>query len=87
MSTSAESDRRMRWRVWSMNWSSAPMRMGSGIVTSVPPVSQTAWMAVMSERVVGPSSATCEPGPIPRSCRTAAAARASACSCAQEIVS
>ena len=40
MRTIAASDRRIRLRVWSMNCSSAPIRMGSGIVTNAAPVSQ-----------------------------------------------
>ena len=45
-----------------MNCSSAPIRIGRGMVTSAAPVSQMAWMAVTSWRVVGPSRATWSPG-------------------------
>ena len=58
MTTTLVSERRMRARVWAMNWSIAPMRIGSGIVTSAAPASQVAWIAVTSRWVVGPISAT-----------------------------
>ena len=44
------------------------------------PSSHTAWIAVTSGRVVGPSRATWAPGPMPRRCSAAAMARASSCS-------
>ena len=62
------------------------MRIGSGIVTSAAPVSQVAWIVVISRRVVGPISATWSPGRTPRACRPAAAARASRWSSSHPIV-
>ena len=62
------------------------MRMGSGMVTRAAPASQVAWIPVISFLVVGPSNATWSPGPTPWACSTAAARRASACSCGHGIV-
>ena len=62
----------MRCRVWATNSSIDPSRIGSGSTTRVAPVSHVAWMADTSGRVVGDSSATWSPGPIPRACSAAA---------------
>ncbi len=63
------------------------MRIGRGMVTSVAPVSHTAWIEVIKDRVVGPNRATWSPGFTPCAWRRAAAARASTWSSAQEAVS
>ncbi len=60
-----------------MNSSIEPMRMGSGSMTTVAPVSQLAWIAVTRSRVVGPISPTEWPGSTPRAWSSAAMARAS----------
>ena len=67
-------------RVWATNSSIEPSRIGSGSTTSVAPHSHTAWMAVTSGRVVGPSRATWPPAPTPRPWSAAASWRASSCS-------
>ena len=51
-------------------------------MTTVAPANQTAWSAVTSARLVGPSRATCPPAAKPSDCRTAATSMASLWSCA-----
>ncbi len=60
-STTSQSALRMRARVWATNPSSDAIRIGSGSMTTQAPHSQVAWIAVTSSRVVGPSTATCDP--------------------------
>ncbi len=62
----------IRVRVCATNSSMEDNRIGSGRTTTVAPASQMAWMAVTSGREVGPSRATCEPGPTPNAWRLAA---------------
>ena len=81
MTTTLVSERRIRARVWAMNWSSAPIRMGSGIVTSAAPVSQVAWMVVTSCGWWGRAGRRGRPGRTPRACRPAAHAAGLAWSC------
>lgn len=76
----------MRWRVWLMNWSNEPIRMGSGSITTQAPHSHVAWIAVTSDRVVGPRMATWWPGPMPFACMPAARERASSCRSDHDMV-
>ncbi len=67
----------IRTRVCSTKSSMEAIRIGSGSMTTLPPASQVAWMAVTRSRLVGPISPTLLPGSTPRAWSSAAIARAS----------